>query len=365
VRGLWLALPTMTMRAGGPDGKPPPQVLLPRFEVKLPAGWTQQPNLGGPLTWVPKGGESLGVLQVSRINDKDVGWVSQQKDLGAYAAVIGEKLGWGKPSETRELPSEIGRAGMAQFNPHTDARIKRLWVVVSEHSAYLWTWITSVPNDDLHEQALQVVMDAREARNKVPGAVLKVIDAAEKASPARAEVAKGKSAESVHLAMLVDDKGKPTNVERPALSGRFTILPPPREKALLLELHFDAEAAQIFQLTIAFGPTVKFSLARNPNAPYSQPARLWAAQLWALVGERIDAPYALSEFEGTLLGAKLVKTRLPAGFGAPGKGEWLLFKTSRPGELYIALNLAAGIIEIFPVVPLQANDAAKALFKTL
>lgn len=357
--------------AAEPEAKAPGQVLLPKLEVKLPQGWLYKLNPGGPMTWTPPGGDEVGALQVSRINDKDVGSVARQKELGLYAAQIGARLGWGKASAYTDGPCEMGRAGMATFPGDADFKSMRLWVVASQHSAYMWTWIGRDAKSPHADAALQLVMDAKEAHLTVPPAIARAIDAAEKKSPARAEVNKGRSADQVHLAMLVDEHGKPMSVERPVLSGRLSLAqlpkgaPAPKPNTILLEARFDPDVSQVFHLMLTLGPTVKLSMARDAKAAPSQPARLWAAQLWSLVGERIDAPYAMTELEAQVLGAKLVKTRLPSGFASPGKGEWLLLKSTRPGEVYVAINLDAGIIELFPVVPLQANDAARALFKTL
>lgn len=357
-------------QAAEPGAKGQGQVLLPRLELELPRGWQYKLNPGGPLTWTPPGGDEVGALQASRINDKDVGSVARQKELGLYAAQIGARLGWGKASEYTEGPCEMGRAGLATFPGDEEFKSMRLWVVVSQHSAYMWTWIGRDAKSVHADAALQLVMDAKEAHLAVPPAIAKAIDAAEKASPARAEVNKGRSVDQVHLAMLVDEHGKAMGVERPVLSGRLWLaqLPkgaPPRPNTLALEARFDPDVSQLFQVQLSFGPTVKLSIARDAKVAPSQPARLWAAQLWSLVGERIDAPYAKTELEAQVLGAKLLKTRLPSAFASPGKGEWLLLKSSKPGEVYVAINLDAGIIELFPVVPMQANDAARALFKTL
>ena len=348
---------------------PQGQVLVPRFDIKLPPGWQYQLNPGGPLTWTPKGGDTVGALQVSRINDKDVGGVMRQKELAPYAVEIGSRLGWGKALSSTDGPCEMGRMGMATFTGPEFASM-RLWVVVSQHSAYMWTWMGATPRSPEEEQALQMVMEAKETRNPVPPVIAKAIDAAEKASPARAEVNKGKSADTVHLAMLVDAQGKPMNVERPVLSGRLSAAPPGlklKPNTAAWELRFDSDVGMPLGLALTMGPgtTAKVALARNQTLAPSQKSRLWAAQLWSLVGERIDAPYAAAEFEAQVLGVKLIRTRLPSNFGSPGKGEWLLLKTTAPGEIYIALNLEAGIAEFFPVVPLQPNDGARALFKFL
>ncbi|MBA3539181.1 MAG: hypothetical protein H0T79_06105 [Deltaproteobacteria bacterium] len=198
-----------------------------------------------------------------------------------------------------------------------------------------------------------------------------------------AELLKGKSPESLHLAVFMEGD-KVSGDERPVLSGRFAIAAP-GDRQLLLQTRFDADPKQVVLVTLRMKgakdsarlvdpvtgketrledqETVSLEVSRSAAAAPSHPDRLRAAQLWSLIGEHIAAPYQPARFEAAVIGTQLVKTS--AYFWNPGKGSWVLLKTTTPDELYLAFDVETGIIEVFPKTPMQPTEAARALFKAL
>jgi hypothetical protein len=374
----------------GSDSANSKQVLPPAFNIELPRGWLELSNPGGPVTYAPRPDDSAGVLQVSRMPDRDYAYIAARERLGPFAAELGARLGWGTARRDKDSACAMGRMGLAVFEAE-QFPVVLLFVTVSSSSAYMWTWLGPSPHAAEIELALQVVADAKEATLPKSRELAEFIDALNKVSLARKAILDGSSAEQLHLAVFMDPEGKVSGDDRPVLSGRFSTLGrqdrSPGERGVLMHCRFDADQAQSFMVSVCIEngaeqaefvdrPTgaekglgepgkVTVHVIRAENAPPSQAARVCVAQLWSLVGERSDVPYQSAAFEAAALGTQLVRTRVPAKFGNPGKGTWVLLKTMHPDELYVAFDLDAGIIEFFPKTPMQPNDAARALFRAL
>lgn len=373
--------------SGGDTSK---QVLAPALKVNLPPGWVELPNPGGPLMYAPRADDSAGVLQVSRMPDKDYAFIVGHERLGPFAADVGARLGWGEARGNKDSACMMGRMGLAVFEGKQFPAMLQL-ITVSASSAYMWTWIGPNPGADEVKQALQIVADAKEASLPKTRELAELIDALNQISLVRDSLLSGSSPEQLHLAVFMDPEGKVSGDERSVLSGRFSILerqdPAPKERRLLMQSRLDADQTQGFMVSVCLNGDaeparfvdkrtgtetdigekgkVAVHVIRDEKAAPSHPARLRAAQLWSLVGERIDVPYEPAIFEATVLGTHLVKTRVPANFENPGKGNWVLLKTIHPDELYVAFDVDAGIIEFFPKTPMQPNDAARVLFRAL
>lgn len=203
-------------------------------------------------------------------------------------------------------------------------------------------------------------------------------------SLAQHEIAKGTAPDRLLLATLFDAEGNISNEARPVLGGTFTLEPAPDQ--LVLSGPLDSDPARVLTIRIAstapttahlvdragkpieeLGPQgqVRLTITRDPKALPSQPARLRAASLWALIGENITAPYAPAEFSAAVLGTKLLRSEIPAMFAAPGQGTWVLLKTMTPDELYVAFDTTTGRTELFPKTPNEPNAAARAVFRAL
>ncbi len=216
-----------------------------------------------------------------------------------------------------------------------------------------------------------------------PTTVAGFVDELGAMSLAQHEIAKGTAPELLVLALLTED-GTVSAQARPVLGGNFTLEPTTGQ--LVLRGPLDSDPTRV--LTIQIAPsaaktahlvdqsgapteelglrgTVRLLMTRDPKAVPSQPARLRAASLWALIGENIHAPYAPAEFEAAVLGTKLLRNEIPAMFSAPGRGTWVLLKTMTPDELYVAFDTTTGRTDVFPKTPNQPNAAARALFRAL
>ncbi|MBL8953601.1 MAG: hypothetical protein JNK82_22690, partial [Myxococcaceae bacterium] len=355
-----LLLAVLAAAAELPASKP---VLVPRLDVKVPVGWRELPNLGGPVTYSPKADDSAGVLQVSRMPDKDFAFVANAKELGPLAAELGSRLPeWGKPLANKDASCAMGRAGLAMFQggrfPAT-----LLWVTVSSQAAYVWTWLGPSPQAQELKDAQAVVLGAVEAKRTVSPELGALVAALERISLARQALSRGANTpDQLHLAVLTDEGGKVSGLERPVLSGRLLQLAATKgSKVLPFEVRFDEDPARRFTFTVSIeGEKARLSLARDPKARVSEPLRLRAASLWGLTGVRVDAPYKAIELEATVQGAALVKVRVPANYENPGKGSWLLFKSTKPAELYVAVDVEGGVFEVFPSAPLSADEAGRA-----
>ncbi len=357
----------------------------PDLKLNLPSGWTEHANPGGPLEYRPKQDGSTGLLQVSRISDNQFGFISGHEKLGPFAAEMGSRMtGWGKPLGNRDAPCSMGRLGMAIFGGGEYPGMI-LWLSVSDHSAYMWTWLGPDPKSEEVAQALQVVVAATERVAPVSENDREFLDSLAAMSLAKSFIAQGKSPEQFYLAMLVDDDGKPSGRERPVLSARFEHQSnkpdsvsfrcrfeeaPQSEVTIRLTLNGELESAYTVdrsskkETELGDKPKIGVVVEREGGG-ILQAARLRIASLWSLTGQRIDLPYAPARFEAAVLGVRLTKTGIPASFSNPGSGTWVLLKTVTPDELYLAFDLEHGKLEFFPKTPLVPNDAAMALYRSL
>jgi hypothetical protein len=141
---------------------------VPRdLDVTLPAGWVEHPHPEGLREfWAAQEG-STGILQVSEFPSEEIAFISEQADLGAFAAELGSRLGtgdrtWGKPGIFRQGTTKLGRFGAAVFvGGQFPAMV--LWITVSERAALMWTWLGPDPAAEELKQAFQVVLEAKHA----------------------------------------------------------------------------------------------------------------------------------------------------------------------------------------------------------
>lgn len=203
-------------------------------------------------------------------------------------------------------------------------------------------------------------------------------------SLAQHELAKGTDPERLMMATMLDAEGKVSDQARPVLGGTFTL--ELSRGQLVLHGKLDSDPARVLTIQVAssapetahlVSPSgepveelgtrgkVKLSIMRDPSSPPSQPARLRAASLWALIGENVNAPYAPAVLDTAVLGTKLVRSEIPALFGSPGKGSWVLLKTMSPDEMYVAFDASTGRVEVFPKTPNEPNAAGRAVFRAL
>lgn len=144
-----------------PNAVPVPQDLV----IDLPIGWVEHINPGGPKEYRPSTDGSTGLLQVSEMAASYFEYLSDEKDLGAFAARLGAYLSthgetWGRSTGSKQGVCALGRFGFAAFEGG-EYPAMLLWVTVSSTSALLWTWLgPSLLADEIGE-ALQIVMNAR------------------------------------------------------------------------------------------------------------------------------------------------------------------------------------------------------------
>lgn len=137
------------------------------LDVSLPTGWVEHPNPEGLREFWAGHDGTTGILQVSQFPVEELGFISEQADLGAFAAVFGSRLGtgdqnWGQPGIHRQGTGKLGRFGAAVFvGGQFPAMV--LWITVSEKAALMWTWIGPDPAAEEVKQAFQVVLEAKHA----------------------------------------------------------------------------------------------------------------------------------------------------------------------------------------------------------
>lgn len=136
-------------------------MLIPKLVLRLPPGWTQRPMEDAPLTYVPAD-DSTGVLQVSKMADARYAYIAGQPTLGAFAAEVGARLGWGTSLGQKDSTCAMGRLGLATFTSQ-DFHAMLLLIVVSSSAAYMWTWLGPDHQSEEVRQALQVICEAAEA----------------------------------------------------------------------------------------------------------------------------------------------------------------------------------------------------------
>lgn len=198
-----------------------------------------------------------------------------------------------------------------------------------------------------------------------------------------ADKAKAVTADQIHLAILLDADQKISADERAVLSATGQVVEdngPSNARLLALRAQLDdgtplwielelRGAVDHGQVASKTAPpqqeTVRIRIAGDAKAPSSHQARLRVAWLWRLLGEDVDVARQPATLDAIVLGTQLVKTRAPANFEQPGKGGWLLLKTIHPDELYLAIDLEAGRVELFPKTPQQPTAAGRALFRAL
>ncbi len=136
------------------------------LELELPVGWVAHPNPGGPAEYRPRGDGSTGILQLSRLPASDVSFISKQESLGAFTETLGLGLGkngqnWGKSAGHKEGTCGIGRFGFAMFQGG-EYPAMLLWVTLSSDSAFMWTWLGPSAGEDEVNQALGIVLNAKQ-----------------------------------------------------------------------------------------------------------------------------------------------------------------------------------------------------------
>ena len=347
--------------------------LLPSLDLTLPRDWINRGEPDeAPLWLAPGDDDGVGALQVSRFADRHFVYIAGHDELSTFAAGTGEGLGIGELERRWDEPCAMGRCGCAQFTNGS-----RVWITVAADTAYMWTWVDDYDDATALTEAHAIVTTATETTTPSSPAWLALTRALEPVSVAMRKLREGTAPEQLYLALFVD--GPERNVvsgdERPTLSGRFaSSAPPPADGAagaprLRLRGRFDADHARLYEVELSVSPAdeheVRVRVTREPATEPSRAARLRAASLWALVGERIDAPDAPADFTAVVLGVDLVRNRVPAYFGDPGRGTWLLLKATTPDTLYLAYDPVTTTLDLFPTTPMTPNAAALALFRAL
>ncbi len=135
------------------------------LKLAVPSGWVvvQNPALLLELH-VGKDG-SRGLLQLSRLSDDAVATLAQ-RELGEVAAFFGEwsnKHGqnWGHPTSSKSAACALGRLGTATF-AGGEFPAMSVWYTISNRAAYMWTWLGPDPKARELDDAMTVVMGARE-----------------------------------------------------------------------------------------------------------------------------------------------------------------------------------------------------------
>ena len=336
--------PPIAARAPAPIVARNDVTIPPDVVVTLPAGWTELPDRGGPRTFAPRGDDRDGVLQLSNIPDDDYDFIAQHEALAPFASAFGSRLtDWGTPKLAKDVPSTLGRAGMASFRGGAfPASV--LWVVVAPGRAYMWTWLG--PTADAPEVAIaqRIVATAVEPTRSPSADALAFVAALDRRSTARAPLAAGVEG---NLAVL---------------DGTFAAVATARTLVLHTRLYEDP--ASRLTITLALGETLRLRIERDPLAQASQPARLRAGKMWSLLGEQIAAPYQPLDLDAIVLETGLLHPRSPGRFTSPGAGTWVLLET-QPDRMFIAFDVHDGTIELFPKKPREPNAAGVALFKAL
>lgn len=134
------------------------------LKLRIPDGWVEHPNPGGPRELRPRPDGQTGLLQVSELAASDAPFVFGQPDLGAFAAAFGARLGaggqsWGTAAAHKAGPCALGKYGFAMFRGG-EFPAMLLWVTASERRALLWTWLGPDPGAPEVGQALRVVLEA-------------------------------------------------------------------------------------------------------------------------------------------------------------------------------------------------------------
>jgi hypothetical protein len=142
----------------------PPSSLLASLVLAPPKGWTEvaHPDDLRELRAGPSG--ERGILQVSRFVPAQHAFVAGQRDLGAFAAELGKRLGgaagtWGTAKEGREATCALGRLGLAVFEEGSFAAML-LFVTVTKDASFLWTYLGPDLEAPEIEQTLTLVTTA-------------------------------------------------------------------------------------------------------------------------------------------------------------------------------------------------------------
>ncbi len=143
------------------------QILTPDdLELVLPQGWVEHSNAGGPKEYRPRSDGSTGILQVSKLRRQDYELVAMQGDLGTFAAELGKGLGtrgqnWGSSAGNKQGNCALGRFGFSMFTGG-EYPAMLLWVTVSNDSGLMWTWLGPSPAAPEVDQAVKIVLEARQ-----------------------------------------------------------------------------------------------------------------------------------------------------------------------------------------------------------
>jgi hypothetical protein len=376
--------------AGAPEEDVPlsgPLVSLPRLDVTLPAGWIEERRPDGKLRYAPKVDGSAGELVVMRQPEDSYLAATHGKSLGGLAIFLGTEIELGKPGPPHDELAAMGTLGYAMFQGAQPATF--FAVTLSPTSVYTWTWAGPDPNGTDVTDAIAIARSAKEAKNAETGALAAFVGNLETLSQAHAMVRDGTDPKEVYAATFVDEKGALAAEERPAIAGVLAIAgaadgpnAPDAARAdagLATALHqsfrlnFDADPSHALDLTVSLAATPKLGedeaprvhvvLARAKEAWKSELLRRRAIALWALPPASLGPPADAAAFEAVVLGTHMIRSRRPAYFTSPGGGAWILFKTMQPGELYLALDLEAGLVEIIPKKPEEPTEAARRLYQ--
>ena len=138
-------------------------------ELTLPTSWSEHTQPGGPFEYWGQADGKTGLLQVSRFQESQFKFISEQQDLGALGEAIGKGLGkkqnWGQAAGHQQGNCGMGRFGMSVFKGGQFPAML-LWVTVGREAAYLWTWLGPDPSAPEVRAVLDAVIGSREAAAK-------------------------------------------------------------------------------------------------------------------------------------------------------------------------------------------------------
>jgi hypothetical protein len=138
------------------------KIETPDLEFDVPPEWAPMPFEAGLLeVRAPPDGGS-GILQVSRLPDEHLPFLTGDIDLGAFARELGSRLGgWGDSLGIKSGSCAMGRFGLSIFRGTAECPAMLLWVTAAKEAAFLWTWLGPDPGAPEVKQALEAVLLAR------------------------------------------------------------------------------------------------------------------------------------------------------------------------------------------------------------